>query len=45
VGGVCSTYGRVENAYKILVEDSKERDRLKDLGLNGKNIKMDLKER
>jgi hypothetical protein len=38
MGGICGTYGEWRGTCRILGGDLKERDHLKDLGLDGKII-------
>jgi hypothetical protein len=45
MGGTCSTHKRVENACKILLENLKERDNFRDIGMNGRAVlRLILKE-
>jgi hypothetical protein len=38
VGDACSTYGKREKFIQILVENLKEGDQLRDIGIDGKLI-------
>jgi hypothetical protein len=43
MAGACSKYENMRNAYKVLVVNPEKSYHLKDLGVNGDNIKMKVK--